>query len=50
MGDVFPDDTFFYTVLQVWLGSKPIEESLKPVLLGVSPSNDNSANNVRDRY
>ena len=50
MGDVFPDDTFFYTVLLIWLGPKPIEDSLKPVLLGLSPSNDNSANNVRDRY
>lgn len=45
VGEAFPDETFFPALLQIWLGPKPIEESLKPVLLGISPSNDNSSNN-----
>ena len=45
VGDAFPDETFFLALLQIWLGPKPIEDTLKPVLLGVSPSNDNSLNN-----
>lgn len=50
VGESFPDETFFQALLQIWLGPKPIEESLKPVLLGVSPSNDNSINNNRERF
>lgn len=51
VGETFPDETFFQALLQIWLGPKPIEDSLKPVLLGVSPSNDNSVNNnSRDKF
>ena len=51
VGETFPDETFFQALLQIWLGPKPIEDSLKPVLLGVNPSNDNSVNNnSRDRF
>jgi len=50
VGEVFPDETFFQALLQIWLGPKPIEDSLKPVLLGVNASNDNSINNSRDRF
>lgn len=50
VGDVFQDESFFQALLQIWLGPKPIDESLKPVLLGTVPSNDNSVSNVRDRY
>jgi hypothetical protein len=50
VGEAFPDDTFFQALLQIWLGPKPIEDSLKPVLLGLTPSNDNSFNNSRDRF
>lgn len=51
VGETFPDETFFQALLQIWLGPKPIEDSLKPVLLGVNPSNDNSLNNSsRDRF
>ncbi len=51
VGEAFPDDTFFQALLQIWVGPKPIEDSLKPVLLGVNPSNDNSVNNnSRDRF
>lgn len=50
VGESFPDETFFQALLQIWLGPKPIEESLKPVLLGVNPSNDNSINNNRERF
>ncbi len=50
VGEAFPDETFFQALLQIWLGPKPIEDSLKPVLLGVNPSNDNSINNSRDRF
>ena len=51
VGETFPDETFFQALLQIWLGPKPIEESFKPVLLGVSPSNDNSVNNnSRDKF
>ena len=50
VGDAFPDETFFHALLQIWLGPKPIEDSLKPVLLGVNPSNDSSINNNRERF
>lgn len=51
VGEAFQDETFFHALLQIWLGPKPIEDSLKPVLLGVNPSNDNSvSNNSRDRF
>lgn len=51
VGEPFPDDTFFQALLQIWLGPKPIDDSLKPVLLGINASNDNSANNNnRDRF
>jgi Chalcone isomerase-like len=50
VGEAFPDETFFHALLQIWLGPKPIEDSLKPVLLGINPSNDNSASNTRERF
>ena len=51
VGEVFQDDTFFQALLQIWIGPKPIDESLKPVLLGNVASNDNSViNNNRDRF
>ena len=51
VGETFPDETFFPALLQIWLGPKPIEESLKPVLLGLTPSNDNASNNnTRERF
>jgi Chalcone isomerase-like len=50
VGEAFPDEGFFQALLQIWVGPKPIEDSLKPVLLGTSPSNDNSSNNNKDRF
>ena len=50
VGDAISDETFFQALLQIWLGPKPIEDSLKPVLLGLSPSNDTSSNNNRERF
>lgn len=51
VGEVFQDDTFFHALLQIWIGPKPIDESLKPVLLGTVASNDNAVNNNnRDRF
>ncbi len=50
VGEAFPDETFFHALLQIWLGPKPIEESLKPVLLGVVASNDNSSSSARERF
>ena len=50
VGEVFQDDTFFQALLQIWIGPKPIDDSLKPVLLGIVASNDNSVNNNRDRF
>ena len=50
VGEVFQDDTFFQALIQIWIGPKPIDESLKPVLLGTVASNDNSMNNNRDRF
>jgi hypothetical protein len=42
VGDVFPDETFWNSIFQIWVGPKPIDSSLKPVLLGTSASNDNT--------
>jgi Chalcone isomerase-like len=50
VGETFADETFFTALLQIWLGPKPIDDSLKPVLLGVNPGNDSSTNNNRERY
>ena len=50
VGEPFPDETFFYAVLQIWLGPKPIDAGLKPSLLGLAPPNDNSANTNRERF
>lgn len=50
VGEVFQDETFFQALLQIWVGPKPIDDSLKPVLLGTVASNDNSVNTTRDRF
>ena len=51
VGESVPDEAFFSALLQIWLGPKPIEESLKPVLLGLTASNDSALNNNnRERY
>ncbi len=51
VGESVPDEAFFSALLQIWLGPKPIEDSLKPVLLGLTASNDSALNNNnRDRY
>ncbi len=50
VGEPFPDESFFYALLQIWIGPKPIDDSLKPVLLGLNGSNDNSVAKVRDHY
>jgi hypothetical protein len=51
VGESVPDETFFSALLQIWLGAKPIDESLKPVLLGITASNDTSVtNNTRERF
>jgi Chalcone isomerase-like len=51
VGEVFQDDTFFQALIQIWIGPKPIDDSLKPVLLGTVASNDNTVNNnTRERF
>jgi len=50
IGEPFPDEAFWNALLQIWIGPKPIEESLKPVLLGTSPSNDTSARSNEPRF
>jgi hypothetical protein len=50
VGDVFPDEAFFDAILLIWVGVKPIDESLKPVLLGLQPSNENTARSNENRY
>ncbi len=50
VGEVFQDDTFFQALIQIWIGPKPIDESLKPVLLGTVASNDNTVTTTRDRF
>jgi Chalcone isomerase-like len=50
VGEPFHDESFFPALLQIWLGPKPIEDSLKPVLLGITASNDNASNATRDRF
>jgi Chalcone isomerase-like len=45
VGEAFPDESFWNALLQIWIGPKPIDEGLKPVLLGTTPSNDNTQRN-----
>jgi Chalcone isomerase-like len=49
VGEIFPDESFWNALLQIWIGPKPIDESLKPVLLGTTASNDNTQRN-ENRY
>lgn len=49
-GETIADESFFQALLQIWLGPKPIDDSLKPVLLGTVASNDNTVNRDRDRF
>jgi Chalcone isomerase-like len=42
VGEIFPDESFWNALLQIWIGPKPIDESLKPVMLGIKDSNDNT--------
>jgi Chalcone isomerase-like len=49
VGDAFPDETFWNSIFQIWVGPKPIDSSLKPVLLGTVASNDNTQRN-ENRY
>ncbi len=42
VGEVVTDESFWNVLLQIWIGPKPIDESLKPVLLGTKESNDNT--------
>ena len=51
VAEPFRDESFFHALLQIWIGPKPIDDSLKPVLLGTVASNDNSViANTRDRF
>ena len=50
IGETFTDESFFQALLQIWLGPKPIDDSLKPVLLGTVASNDTTVNRDRDRF
>ena len=51
VGDAMANETFFNALTQIWLGPKPIEESLKSVLLGLIASNDTSlSNNTREKF
>lgn len=50
IAEPFADESFFHTLLQIWVGPNPIDSSLKPVLLGLVPSNDNTQTPMRDRY
>lgn len=34
VGDVLPDIAFYNAVLRIWLGEKPVDSALKPLLLG----------------
>ena len=34
MGETIPDAAFYNAVLRLWLGNKPVDSSLKPLLLG----------------
>jgi hypothetical protein len=34
MGETIPDAAFYNAVLRLWLGPKPVDSSLKPLLLG----------------
>jgi hypothetical protein len=41
--EALPDVAFFNALLKIWLGDKPADSSLKPLLLGAKPA-DNSGN------
>lgn len=50
VGEPFPDENFWNGLLQIWIGPKPIDSSLKPVLLGTEASNDNSQRSDSNRF
>ena len=34
LGEAIPDIAFYNAVLKIWLGDKPVDKSLKPLLIG----------------
>lgn len=37
IGEVLPDLAFYNAILRIWIGDKPADSSLKPLLLGEAP-------------
>ena len=45
VSDVLPDVAFYNALLKIWLGDKPVDPQLKPVMLGEKPEGNGRGNN-----
>lgn len=44
VSDVLPDLSFYNAILKIWLGEKPVDTRLKPLMLGEKPDEPRSSN------
>ena len=45
VSDVLPDVAFYNALLKIWLGEKPVDAQLKPLMLGEKPDGGSRGNN-----
>ena len=46
VSDILPDIAFYNAILKIWLGEKPVDSRLKPLMLGETPDESRRPGNV----
>lgn len=44
VSDVLPDIAFYNAILKIWLGEKPVDSRLRPLMLGEKPDDQRNSN------